>query len=65
MTIFNIVANHTGTIIDLGGNDTINFNAGTLTGNTTLGSGNNIYDFNGGTHTGNVRVDGNDVWESR
>jgi hypothetical protein len=59
---FNIVANHSGTITDLGGNDTINFNTGTLTGNTALGSGNNVYDFNGGTHSGNVTVDGTDIW---
>ena len=60
---FNIVADHSGNITDLlGGNDTINFKVGTLTGDTNLGSGNNIYDFNGGTHTGNVRVVGNDVW---
>ena len=60
--VFNIVANHSVTITDLGGDDTINFNAGTLNGNIGLGGGNNVYDFNGGTHTGNVAVAGTDIW---
>jgi len=59
---FDIVANHAGNITDLGGNDTINFNAGTLNGNIALAAGNNVYDFNGGTHTGNVLVVGTDTW---
>ena len=64
--IFNIVANHTGDISDIGGNDTINFNAGTLTGLISLGSGSgadvNTYDFNGGAHSGNVFISGDDIW---